>query len=209
MAWKGYSSYGKSALGTSVSVSGLDELMAKVEQAGNDIVPACKNAVNAALPIIEQSMKDGANRHTKGAGKYGTGAVYNAIESTPAKQEGDLIYGTVGIDIEKHPEAKHAVFQEYGDGHSPEFPDPFIRPAVDNNKSKIKSVMARQLKSSGVPVDDSNIRVDSSDMGDKKKSIYTEKSSTPTSTTTASKSSSFWDNLVDEAMKKDREAGRY
>lgn len=159
MAWKGYSSYGKSALGVSVQVSGLDELMAKVEQAGNDIVPACMNAVNAALPIVEKSMKDGANRHTKGAGKYATGAVYNAIESVPAKQEGDLIYGMVGIDTEKHPEAKHAVFQEYGDGHSPEFPDPFIRPAIDNNKAKIKSSMKKELKAAGVPIEDSNTSV--------------------------------------------------
>lgn len=159
MAWKGYSSYGRSALGVSVQVSGLDELMAKVEQAGNDIVPACKNAVNAALPIVEKSMKDGAARHRKGAGKYGTDDVYNAIESIPAKQEGNLIYGMVGIDTEKHPEAQHAVFQEYGDGHSLEFPDPFIRPAVDNNKSKIKSTMKQELKASGIPASDSNTTI--------------------------------------------------
>lgn len=156
MAWKGYSSYGRSALGVSVSVSGLDELMAKVEQAGNDIVPACENAVNAALPIVEKSMKDGAARHRKGVGKYGTDDVYNAIETTPAKQEGNLIYGTAGIDTEKHPEAKAAVFEEYGDGHSAEFPDPFIRPAIDNNKSKIKSIMKQELKAAGIPAEDPN-----------------------------------------------------
>lgn len=147
MAWKGYSSYGQSALGVSISISGLDEMLAKVESAGNDVDEACKNAVNAALPIVEKSMKEGAGRHKK------TGAVYDAIEAVPAKQSGNYIYGEVGIDKQKHPEAEHAVFQEYGDGHSREFPDPFIRPALDNNRTEIRKVMRAELKKAGVLVE--------------------------------------------------------
>lgn len=154
MAWKGYSSYGRSALGVQISVTGLDELLAKIEAAGNGIDEACKKAVNAALPIIEKDMKVGAEQHRK------TGAVVDAIEITPAKQEGNFIYGTVGIDKKKHPEAIHAVFQEYGDGHSPGFPDPFIRPALDNNKAEIKRTMKQELRAAGIPVEDSNTHVD-------------------------------------------------
>lgn len=153
MSWKGYSSYGKSALGVQINLNGLDEYLAKIEAAGNDINETCKEAVNAALPIVEKAMKDGASRHTKGVGKYGTGAVENAIEVTPAKVEGNYIYGEVGIDVTKHPEAAHAVFQEYGDGHSPEFPDPFIRPAFDEHKTEVRSAERAVLKKGGVPVD--------------------------------------------------------
>jgi len=139
--------YGKSALSATLTISGFDEYLAKIKAAGNNIDEACKSAVNAALPIVEKSMKEGAERHRK------TGDVVNAIETTPAKQQGNLIYGTVGIDIDKHPEAKHGVYQEYGDGHSPEFPDPFVRPAIDDNKSQIKSAERAELKKWGMPVE--------------------------------------------------------
>jgi HK97 gp10 family phage protein len=142
-----YSTYGKSALGISVNLTGLDKYLEKIQAAGNSINDACKDAVNAALPIVEKSMKAGAERHRR------TGDVVNAIETVPAKQEGNYIYGTVGIDMEKHPEAKEGVFQEYGDGHSPEFPDPFVRPAIDDNQKTVKKIMRGVLKKRGVPID--------------------------------------------------------
>lgn len=140
-------------IGVSIKLSGLDEMLAKVESAGNDVDEACKAAVNAAAPIVEKSMKDGAERHTKGHGKYGTGAVLNAIESEPAKQVGNYVYANVGIDLEKHPEAVHAIYQEYGDGHSKQFPDPFIRPAFDTNKNAIRAAERMELKARGMPID--------------------------------------------------------
>jgi len=139
--------YGKSALSATLTISGLDEYLAKIKAAGNNIDEACKSAINNALPIVEKSMKAGAERHRK------NGKVVDAIETTPAQQHGNLIYGTVGIDMEKHPEAKHGVYQEYGDGHSPEFPDPFVRPAIDENKAKIKSVERAELKKWGMPIE--------------------------------------------------------
>jgi hypothetical protein len=145
--------YGKSALSASITLPNLDGYLAKIQAAGNDIDSACIDAVNAALPIVEKSMKEGAERHRKGIGRYGTDEVYKAIEITPAKAEGNYIWGRVGIDMEKHPEAIHGVYQEYGDGHSPEFPDPFVRPAIDNNKAEIKAAERKVLKVMGVPVD--------------------------------------------------------
>lgn len=139
--------YGKSALSATITLPNLDKYLEKIESAGNSIDEACKEAVNAALPIVEKSMKTGAERHRK------TGAVANAIEITPAKQEGNFIYGVVGIDMQKHPEALPGVFQEYGDGHSPGFPDPFVRPAVDDNRKEILAAERAVLKKRGVPID--------------------------------------------------------
>lgn len=145
--------YGKSALSASLTLFGFDEYYAKIKAAGNSIEDACKAAVDAATPIVETSMKEGAAKHKKGVGKYGTDAVYNAIETTPAEVKGTGVYASVGIDMEKHPEAKHGVYQEYGDGHSPKFPDPFVRPALDNNKAKVRSIEKAELKKWGVPVE--------------------------------------------------------
>lgn len=139
--------YGKSALSADLIAPDLSRYLEKIEAAGNNVDDACKDAVDAALPIVEQSMKAGAERHRK------TGDVVNAIETVPAKQEGNYIWGHVGIDMEKHPEAKEGVFQEYGDGHSPEFPDPFVRPALDDNRKEILRTERAVLKKKGVPID--------------------------------------------------------
>ena len=139
----GFSSYGKTALTASFSVKGVEELFNKIQESGKSIDSACKKAVNATLPIVEVSIKEGAERHRD------TGDVVNAIEVMGAKQEGDYIYGSVGINLDKHPEAFEAVFQEYGDGHTPEFPDPFVRPAVDDNRKEIKSIIRKTLKQEG------------------------------------------------------------
>jgi HK97 gp10 family phage protein len=143
-SWRGYSSYGKSALGVQLNLTGFDEYLAKIEAARNDVDAACEDAVNEAIKIPYEVMKDGAERHRR------SGDVVKAIEVTPAKKQGNLIYATVGIDTEKHPEAIHAVFQEYGDGHSPEFPDPFVRPAIDNHKPEIKAAERQVLKAKGM-----------------------------------------------------------
>lgn len=139
--------YGKSALSATITMPNLDKYLEKIQAAGNSIDDACKDAVNAALPIVEKDMKAGAERHRK------TGDVVNAIETVPAKGEGNYIYGTVGIDLNKHPEAFEGVFQEYGDGHSPCFPDPFVRPAVDDNRKEILRTERAVLKKKGVPID--------------------------------------------------------
>lgn len=146
----GFKSYGKTALSASFSVSGVDELLRKIEAAGKNIDAACKKAVDAAIPVVEKSMIEGAERHRD------TGDVVRAIETVKVKQQGNYIYASVGIDLDKHPEALEAVFQEYGDGHSngqngedKKFPDPFVRPAVDNNRKEINRIIKSVLKKEG------------------------------------------------------------
>lgn len=138
----GFSSYGSRAISASFKGDGVVELFTKIEEAGKSVDDACRKAVNATLPIIKKSMKAGAERHRD------TGEVVNAIEVMEAKRQGDLIYGSVGINLDKHPEAFEAVFQEYGDGHTPEFPDPFVR--VDDNRKEIKNVIRKTLKQEGI-----------------------------------------------------------
>lgn len=138
----GFSSYGKTALSASFKGEGVVDLLNKIEEAGKSIEGVCKKAINATLPDIEKNMKTGAERHRK------TGEVVDAIEVTKAKQEGNYFYGSVGINLDKHPEAFEAVFQEYGDGHSPQFPDKFVGVAAE--RKKITKVIKETLKKEGV-----------------------------------------------------------
>lgn len=141
------SSYGKTALSAKLTVPDMSDFFAKIEAAGKNIDGACKKAIDECLPIVENSMKEGAERHKK------TGDVADNIEVLKAQQQGNYIYALVGIDFDKHPEAFEAVFQEYGDGHSPEFPDPFVRPAVDGNKRQINTTIKKVLRKEGMPIE--------------------------------------------------------
>jgi HK97 gp10 family phage protein len=140
----GYSSYGKTALRQGISVTGLDEYLKKIEALGENIDNVVKEAIDESVKPILADMIKGAERHRD------SGEVVEAIEAQPTTQEGGEIYSKVGIDVNKHPEAKHAVFQEYGDGHSGQFPDPFIRPAFDNNEKLVKKIQRDILKKAGV-----------------------------------------------------------
>ncbi len=149
-AWSnrgGKASYGKSALSAKFTTPDMSGFFAQIEALGKNIDDACKKAVDATLPIIEKSMIEGAERHRD------KGEVVDAIETVAARQQGDFIYGQVGINLDKHPEAFEGVFQEYGDGHSAEFPDPFVRPAVDDNQREINKVIKQTLKKEGMPVE--------------------------------------------------------
>lgn len=143
----GKASYGKTALSAKFNISGVDEFFAKIESIGKNVDEACKKAIDSALPIVQKAMKEGAERHRD------TGEVVNALETIEAKQQGDYIFGLVGIDFEKHPEAFEGVFQEYGDGHTPEFPDPFVRPAVDENRKEINKTIKQVLRKEGMPIE--------------------------------------------------------
>lgn len=139
--------YGKSALRQGITVTGIEEYLKKIEALGKNIDDAVKEAINESVKPIVKDMIEGAERH-KDSGK-----LVEAIETQPAMQEGNYIYVQAGIDTNKHPEAIHAVYQEYGDAHSDKFPDPFIRPAFDNNVKLVKSIQKKVLKKAGVPTE--------------------------------------------------------
>ncbi|APM39399.1 HK97-gp10 family putative phage morphogenesis protein [Clostridium kluyveri] len=143
----GYKSYGKTALGKGFQVSGIDEYLKAIEALGKNVDDAVIEAVNESVDPILEDMQEGAARHMDKR------TVYDAIEATPATKSGNTISSFVGIDMKKNPNARHAVFQEYGDGHSAGFPDPFIRPAFDNNKKRVKQIQKLVLKKWGVPTD--------------------------------------------------------
>jgi len=145
MARWSYTSYGKTALGRGFKVGGIEEYLKKIEALGKNIDDVVMEAINESVKPIKSDMLAGAERHTD------SGEVVEAIEAQPAKQVGGYISAKVGIDLVKYPKAIHAVFQEYGDSHSDKFPDPFIRPAFDNNVKLVKKIQRDILKKAGVP----------------------------------------------------------
>lgn len=139
--------YGKTYLGQGVTLTGVDEYLSKVEKLGKDIFEITKQAMDESVQLIATNMRARAYRHKK------TGEVYDAIEARPAIRSGNTVTTFVGIDFEEHPEAKHAIYQEYGGNKNKSFPDPFIRPAFDTTIRKVRAVQKQIFKKAGVPVD--------------------------------------------------------
>jgi len=142
-----YKTYGKTALGQGFKAGGIEEYLKKIEALGKNIDEVVKEAIEESTKPITANILEGAQRHKD------SGQVIEAIEAQPVEQVGGYISSKVGIDLVKFPHAIHAVFQEYGDGHSSVFPDPFIRPAFDNNVKLVKSIQKKILKKAGVPVE--------------------------------------------------------
>lgn len=134
------------AIRVQFKLNGLEEYLSNVNKAGNDITGAAQEAIDESTKPIIQEMKSKAQPHIL------TGKVFDAIEATPAKIDGNKIYSDVGINEEKAKDgAWVAVFQEFGAPHFPK--EPFIRPAFDNNKSNVRQIQRKVLKKWGVPVD--------------------------------------------------------
>ncbi|WP_373232105.1 HK97-gp10 family putative phage morphogenesis protein [Cohnella sp.] len=142
-------SYGRNALrgGVSLGLSGLDEYLKRIEQAGKNAEDAVIMAIEESCEIVRADMVAGAERHRN------RGEVVEAIAVSPVTKDGYVYSAAVGIDLNEHPEAFHGIYQEYGDAHSPGFPDPFVRPAFDNNKNKVKKKQREILKREGMPID--------------------------------------------------------
>ena len=141
------SSYGKNALAPSLELEGIDELLQELQKLNADIEKVSKKAIDSALPIAYDSMKKSAQKHKR------TGTVVNSLKTVKAQGRG-VIYGAAGIDIDETPDAFHAVFEEYGDGHSPGFPDHFISRSVKGaNKKKILQKLRETLIKEGVPIE--------------------------------------------------------
>jgi HK97 gp10 family phage protein len=139
--------YGKNALGHGIELTGIDEYLKKIQNIGGNIDNVVMEAINESVKPIEKSMIEGAMRHKD------NGDVVNSIEAQAAVRDGNIISAKVGIDLQKHPDGFHAVYQEYGGHQDKSFPDPFIRPAFDLNKNKVKSIQRKILKKAGIPMD--------------------------------------------------------
>ena len=131
----------KGAMSLRLQVDGLDELLEKAKTAGANIDSAIQSALERSASIVRASMMAGAMRHER------TGEVVDAIEAQPVViDENGRYVVEVGVDVDAHPDALHAMYQEYGDKHSPGFPDPFSDPAFRQNQAKIKALQRRIIE---------------------------------------------------------------
>lgn len=128
-----------------LKVDGIEEYLEKIKKAGGDIVETVKEAIGESAKPIHEDIRIWAEKHKM------TGATLKGVSLDEVKVEGNDIYVDVGIDTTLSPLSWHAVFVEFGTPK--QAADPGIRPAFDNNKSKVKKIQKTILAKGGVPVD--------------------------------------------------------
>jgi len=123
-------------------LTGLDEYLERVQQAGNDIVAVAAEAVEESVKPVHAEIKAWAQKHKD------TGAVLGGVIEPIAKIEGNYITAEAGISGTGG--SWEAVFVEYGKpGQSA---DPGIRPAFEKAKTNVPKIQKEVLKKRGVPI---------------------------------------------------------
>lgn len=123
-----------------MEVTGLDELerqlIALGEKAGTKVL---REAGRAALQVVEQDMKEHAGYDESAKGPHMRDSI--KIRSTTRTKGNAVVVLRVG------PSKQHyikALAQEFGTVK--QIPDPFIRPALDYNKSRVLRILAVEIR---------------------------------------------------------------
>lgn len=126
-------------------LKGLDEYLAKIAAAGNNIETVIREALPESSKPIYDDMVIWAKNHKL------TGDTLEGVTFSEVQQDGNRFYVEVGIDAEQNPNAWHAVFVEYGSPTNEA--DPGIRRAFEDNKARVKRIQREIFKQRGTPVD--------------------------------------------------------
>lgn len=116
-----------------VEVIGKKEILNKLKAIDADLATkTLEQAAEAGAEIIEKAASQKAPRKT---GKLATSITHEVKEPT-----------RTGVEVAIGPNTKafYGLFQEFGTSKMPAHP--FLRPAFDENSSKVKSSIANKLK---------------------------------------------------------------
>ncbi|BEM76402.1 hypothetical protein SME38J_05050 [Serratia marcescens] len=125
-----------------VDVSGLKELERKLAAVGDDALKIMRKAGRSALEPVLSDMKAHAGYNPKGKGPH----MRDDIKIRSTSRLNDPRYLTV-ITFKVGPSKAHhikALAQEFGTVK--QVAEPFMRPALDYNKSKVLRILAAELR---------------------------------------------------------------
>jgi len=128
----------------SFELTGLDDMVKRIQEAGNNIEKVVSEAVEAGAVPVYNDLKAWVEKHKL------TGATAKGLTLSEVKKDGGRIWVEIGISTEDAPLAWHAVFVEYG---TPKMKaDPGIRPAFSGNRAKVRTIQKKILVKGGIPI---------------------------------------------------------
>lgn len=127
--------------GNGLTMSGVSELLKKIEKAGGRVDAACTKAANETMRIVGEHSQNFMAQHKD------TGETYGSYEQTPAKIEGDKVIASVGYNIDKG--GLPSIFLDVGVTGTPKRPPRrgyFWRYYALNDSGQIKRMHDAQQK---------------------------------------------------------------
>ena len=118
-------------------VKGVEEVMEKLRQKGVDLDAAAADAVLAAGNSLLTDMQ--------ALVPVDTGNLRDKLRVAGPNRDGNYVFATIGLSSQVDAEtARYGTVQEYGSAHTPA--QPYIRPALDNGKTRARRAMIAALK---------------------------------------------------------------
>jgi HK97 gp10 family phage protein len=125
-------------------LKGLSEYLEKIVQAGEDVDEAAARAVTAGGDVLVQGMQ--------GRVAVLTGNLKEHISRTEPVRDGNYTYIDVGVldgeNLADADTARYGNAQEFGTASMPAHP--YIRPAIDEDKSKVRAAERAALEQDGI-----------------------------------------------------------
>lgn len=122
-----------------ISLSGLDDYLAKVAEAGRNIDAVVKDALEEYGGEILSEMQQLVPRDT--------GNLANHLTMTNGSI-GNTHYVDIGLDMSDRESVLYGIYQEWGTASMPAHP--YIRPAFDHHKRTIYKSIKAYLKKEGL-----------------------------------------------------------
>jgi hypothetical protein len=85
--------------GSMISISGVSDLLKKIEKAQGRVDEAVMKSTDASLEVIGKEAQRLMSRLSPGAS--GTGDTYRSFEQRSAKMNGNFVQASVGYDVDK------------------------------------------------------------------------------------------------------------
>lgn len=129
------------------STNGLEDFLAQIAKAGNDIDETVAQALDESADILLSAQQEIVQTHRR------TGEAYNALKKGSIKKVGDSQEIAVGaLDIRKgDKEGFHIIYLEYGTPKVPALH--WKRSSIEKNLSKIRATQKAVFQKKGAPLE--------------------------------------------------------
>lgn len=132
--------------GSMISISGVSDLLKKIEKAQGRVDEAVMKSTDASLEVIGKEVQRLMSRLSPGAS--GTGDTYRSFEQRSAKMNGNFVQAEVGYNVDKG--GLPAIFLDVGWTGTPKREPKkghFWRYyAVENTRSQVNEAQKKALK---------------------------------------------------------------
>jgi len=123
-----------------ITTKGFEEYLEKLALAGWDVDQSIHKALDAGADVVVAGMQRRVAKDTHNLESH--------IKKTEVKQDGNYSYIEIGVMNADAETSRYGNAQEYGTSSMP--PQPYIRPTMNEDATKIKKAMKESLSEDGV-----------------------------------------------------------